>query len=342
MCRDSVFTGITFFPSSVPDTFIQGVGLTPFKKYSEYLVIVFLCLALAAYWQRMMRSGNRLLLYYLAAFIICIFSEICLVIYTTAFDTYNVLGHIYKVAAFFFIYKGIFVVSVKDPYTKLAEGEHAKHLASFPELNLYPSVLEIASSGKITFFNPATKKILADLGMDRTDPSIFLPADIDAILRDLEKRKESTLYREIRLKDRVFNQTIYLTPQFNVVRVYVNDITERMHAETRLLLHARILDEISDAVVVTDLSFRITAWNHGAERMYGWKANEVMGKPAKDVLRSELSDEQRTAILKKELESDKPAYTEVVLFTKDNRKLIVDENSIPSRNQRRYCRLCHG
>ena len=211
----AVFVGITFFPSAVPDTFVQGAGLTPFKKYSEYLVVGLLCLSLAAYWRRMERSGSRLLLYYLAALIISIFSEICFAVYTRVFDTYNVVGHIYKVAAFSLIYKGIFIASVKDPYIKLAEGEHARHLASFPELNPNP-VLEIASSGKITFFNPATEKTLANLGMDKNDPSVFLPNDIEDILRDLEKKKESALYREITLKDRVFGQAIYLTPQFNV------------------------------------------------------------------------------------------------------------------------------
>ncbi len=37
------------------------------------------------------------------------------------FDTYNMLGHIYKVVAFFLIYKGIFIASVQHPYVKLAE-----------------------------------------------------------------------------------------------------------------------------------------------------------------------------------------------------------------------------
>ena len=39
-----VFTGITFFPNDVPVTFIEGVGLTSFKKNSEYLIIALLCM----------------------------------------------------------------------------------------------------------------------------------------------------------------------------------------------------------------------------------------------------------------------------------------------------------
>ena len=93
-----VFTCVTFFPEYVPATFIQDVGLTPFKKNTEYFIICLLILALAAYWKRLSKTGDRRLVYYLAAFIICIFSELVFTVYKSNFDTYNVLGHIYKVA----------------------------------------------------------------------------------------------------------------------------------------------------------------------------------------------------------------------------------------------------
>ena len=104
-----VFTGITFYPSRVPDAFIAGVGLTPFKVYSEYLIVCLLFLAAVAYWKRMKRSGDGLLIYYVAAFIISVFSELVFTAYKTDFDIHNVLGHTYKVVAFCLIYIGIFV-----------------------------------------------------------------------------------------------------------------------------------------------------------------------------------------------------------------------------------------
>ncbi len=116
-----VFTGVTFFPAYMPTTFIVGVGLTPFKKISEYVVIGLLCAATAIYWQRMKKTEDRLLLYFLSAFIISIFSELVFAFYTRMFDTYNVLGHVYKIAAFSLIYYGIFKASVKNPYVRLEE-----------------------------------------------------------------------------------------------------------------------------------------------------------------------------------------------------------------------------
>ncbi len=115
-----VFTGVTFYPSRMPDAFVVGVGVTPFKVYSEYLIVCLLCLAAAAYWKRMARSGDELLIYYVAAFIICAASELVFTAYKVDFDIYNVLGHTYKIVAFYLIYKGILVSSVRNPYVELS------------------------------------------------------------------------------------------------------------------------------------------------------------------------------------------------------------------------------
>jgi len=57
------------------------------------------------------------------------------------------------------------------------------------------------------------------------------------------------------------------------------DITERKRAEQELAKRAKIINEITDAVVTADLSGNITSYNTGAEQMYGYKAQEVIGKP---------------------------------------------------------------
>ena len=111
--------------------------------------------------------------------------------------------------------------------------ERTRHLASFPQLNPNP-VIEVDSSGKVIFFNPATQKILESLGMDKGDVRAFLPTDLGAILKDWDKQNELTLYREVNVKDRVFGGTVYLTPRFDVARIYLLDITERKKAEQAL------------------------------------------------------------------------------------------------------------
>ncbi len=120
-----VFTGIIFFPSDMPATFVDGIGLTPFKKNAEYVVVALFAVAFAVYWKRMERTGNRTIIYYLAAFILCIFSELAFTVYSSVYDIYNMLGHIYKIIAFSLIYTGVFIHSVNIPYRKLTEANTA-------------------------------------------------------------------------------------------------------------------------------------------------------------------------------------------------------------------------
>lgn len=46
----------------------------------------------------------------------------------------------------------------------------------------------------------------------------------------------------------------------------------------RLEQQSRILDKIEDSVIITDLLGYITGWNGGAERLFGYRADEVMGR----------------------------------------------------------------
>lgn len=107
--------------------------------------------------------------------------------------------------------------------------ERMKHLASFPQLNPNP-VMETNTSGEITFYNPSCLRVLEDLGMERSDLRALLPGDLDAVLRDWDGRTESSFHREVLLADRALDETVHLVPQFDAVRIYCRDITERKQA----------------------------------------------------------------------------------------------------------------
>lgn len=55
------------------------------------------------------------------------------------------------------------------------------------------------------------------------------------------------------------------------------DITERKLFEERIVQQAALLDQAQDAILVTDLELQVVFWNKGAERIYGWTAEEVVG-----------------------------------------------------------------
>src|SRR5688572_29920076 len=81
--------------------------------------------------------------------------------------------------------------------------------------------------------------------------------------------------------------------QYTAIRY---EITERKLAEERIRQQAELLNKTQDDVIVCDLSFRIIYWNKGAERMYGWETEEVIGRNIGEILfpdgRTELEEIQ--------------------------------------------------
>jgi len=58
-----------------------------------------------------------------------------------------------------------------------------------------------------------------------------------------------------------------------------------------------ITNSSSEAVIATDLSGKIVFWNRMAEEIYGWKSNDVMGRPITDLLVPDSSQPAATEIM---------------------------------------------
>jgi two-component system cell cycle sensor histidine kinase/response regulator CckA len=69
----------------------------------------------------------------------------------------------------------------------------------------------------------------------------------------------------------------------------MEDITQKNDAEEKIREQAALLDHAQDAICVRDLESKITYWNKGAERLYGWTSREVLGQNEFDLLMKEVS-----------------------------------------------------
>ncbi len=65
---------------------------------------------------------------------------------------------------------------------------------------------------------------------------------------------------------------------------------DRQQAEARIREQASLLDKARDAFIVRDLDQRITFWNKGAERLYGWRAEEMLGRSAQELIYQDLAE----------------------------------------------------
>lgn len=80
----------------------------------------------------------------------------------------------------------------------------------------------------------------------------------------------------------------------------VRDITDRVRAMERLREQALLLDRASDAIIVRELDETVRYWNMGAERIYGWKADEIRGRNVTKLLQTDPDvHDEAAAVLRK-------------------------------------------
>jgi PAS domain S-box-containing protein len=56
------------------------------------------------------------------------------------------------------------------------------------------------------------------------------------------------------------------------------EASRRAHAEDRVRFQARLLDAVGESVIATDLDGKVNHWNRAAEEIYGWTADEALGR----------------------------------------------------------------
>jgi signal transduction histidine kinase len=102
-----------------PLFFVEGVGLTPLKKWLEVLVATaaFAGLVLYARVDRVRYDASAGDLAF--ALGVTVISELCFTMYARAYDSFNLLGHVYLLLAFYRIFHALFADAVLRPYVRL-------------------------------------------------------------------------------------------------------------------------------------------------------------------------------------------------------------------------------
>ena len=116
----------------------------------------------------------------------------------------------------------------------------------------------------------------------------------------------------------VFDQEGRIRLAINVFR----DVTERKWAEEVRTRLAAIVESSDDAILSKTLEGVITSWNSGAEKLYGYSAEEAVGRPVTILVPPELPDEI-PEILSKLRRGEKIEHFETVRVSKDGRRLDI-------------------
>ncbi|WP_265519817.1 PAS domain S-box protein [Nitratireductor luteus] len=116
-----------------------------------------------------------------------------------------------------------------------------------------------------------------------------------------------------------------------LLRTVQNELRHRQEAELNVTRLASIVESSQDAIVSKNLDGIITSWNHAAERLFGYTADEVVGRPVTTLFPDELvSEEDR--ILERLRRGERIEHYETVRKRKDGAEIDISLTVSPVKD----------
>jgi two-component system, sporulation sensor kinase A len=182
----------------------------------------------------------------------------------------------------------------------ITERKKAGERLQFHEKTLWDaskSIIVTNLQGKIIYWNDGASLLFgytAEEMLGKTPAILYPELGKKQLAHDLEQIRNGIDYTGVWKGQRKDGATVWLDIKTTLLRGttgktigYIGiatDTTERKQAEEQFLYYARIAQSNLDAVIATDTNYNILSWNKPAERLYGWKEEEVLGKFVNDVI----------------------------------------------------------
>jgi PAS domain S-box-containing protein len=109
------------------------------------------------------------------------------------------------------------------------------------------------------------------------------------------------------------------------------DVTERKLGEEAALRLAAMIASSDDAIIGKDLDGTITSWNGGAQRIFGYLAEEIIGKPIMILVPPDRQKEEET-ILERIGRGERVEHYETIRKRKDGSSIEISLTISPVRN----------
>ncbi|MBN1179396.1 MAG: response regulator [Anaerolineae bacterium] len=271
----AVFTGL------FPDCYIEGVGLTPFKKISEYVVSVLLLAAIVPLLRQRAAFDGEILRLLVWSLVATVLSELAFTFYVDVYGFSNLVGHFFKIVAFYLVYQAIIGRGLSQPYAlffkeldygrRELEAERDKARRYLDVVGAV--VVAIDRDQIVTLINRAGCAILGYPEQDVVGQNWFdrfVPADVRERTRAIFVRLmdgeiapttsyfENTLITQSGVERLIAWHNTVLTDAHGRISGTLSsgeDITERRHAEMTLAWEAgtnAAMTELAKAMIASD------------------------------------------------------------------------------------------
>ncbi len=235
-----------------PVCYIEGSGLTRFKKISEYLISSILLISLILFNKRRGELDRKVWNWLASAIVLTMASEISFTFYISVYGLSNLTGHFFKLFSFYFVYRAIVETGIRRPQTLLFQSLQQTKDRLETQFRSIPTPTFIWKKAENTFYlldlNVAAELLVQKTFSDlkgKTAEEIFpRMADLTTIMEHCLTKKEGV--------DRQVNYRLQDSPRDNTLKIncvsvppdmailHIADITDEYNSRQILLESARL------------------------------------------------------------------------------------------------------
>lgn len=321
--------GISFiimnFPELIPSLLTEQ-GITPLKIFMEYVIIALFLVGLYNLRNKLYNRDVITYRYIFLALLISIPAESWFALYNVRSSFFLTMGHVLKLAAYYFLFKGIFVSAITYPYDRLEQA--GRDMTNI--LNGLPlGMATFDKNQQLAFANQRAEEILGCTaetlqGLSITEisakfemePPLKQPHQADLVAESILTIKQwggnsIKLRNEIQFLDNGGLMCLF------------DEAKKAQELENLKIQTQTILNSINNLVLIIDKRQKIVMCNNAFEEITGLSAADVLGKSTDEVV-------QALSLTKNLLPPDKQPedfiqhfYEAVIIKPSGNRKELL-------------------
>ena len=305
----SLLLASIFYWNIFPACFIEGIGLTPFKKISEYTISLILLASIAILLKKGRDLDISVLRLLIASIVVTIVSELAFTLYAHAYGLANMIGHYLKIVSFYLIYKAIIETGLARPYAllfrNLKQSEEALRESEERFRQLSENVRDAfwlgtvgdGDRGEILYVNPSFEAIFGikaeEIYKSENAWAEMLHEDdrdrvLEAMHEFVQGRGEYDVeYRIVRDQGEVrwiWAKGLPIKNEMGEIfrtAEIAQDITQRKRAEAQIIRAKqdweRTFDAVPDLIMILDNEYRVVRVNKAMADRGGCTPKDLVG-----------------------------------------------------------------
>jgi len=269
-----------------PDAFVPGTGLTNFKIYSEYFIVSILAVAIYYLYSQRAFIESQIVNVLIVSIVFTMFAELAFTFYVNVYGLSNIVGHIFKIFSYWFIFQAVITTTLKEPFLVMSKG--ASTYDAIPDATIVVDENGIIRQANNEAHKLSNYKINELIG--KNNHEIFHAENVkiehclvcQAIINSTELRGLELEIDENKIWYDFSLSKIIGASNLNGTVEVIRDISQRKRAEKKVkeldILKNSIVDNLPNMLFVKDVNdHRYVEWNKAAEELTGLLKEEMVG-----------------------------------------------------------------